>query len=110
MTSSGSPLLSSHSQRVRHAVDVVEPRGDQRDLENRSVVETGGAQTFVIVLPDFGRVLGDFHHVVEHDSLLRSNGSGGVVLLQRIDQFFIQRDATQKLCVGVDSINAPVGD
>jgi hypothetical protein len=30
-------------------------------------------------------------------------------VLQGLDQFFVQRDATQKLCVGLDSIHAPVG-
>ena len=92
-------LLSSHSQRVGYAVNVVEPGGDQRYLQNRLVVEAGGTQPLMIVFPDFGRIFGDLHYVVEHDPLLGSDGSGGVILFQRIDESCVQSDPTQKLCV-----------
>jgi hypothetical protein len=47
--------------------------------------------------------------VIEHHPLLSRNGSGGVILLQRLHQFLIQCHSTQKLCVRLDSIVAPVG-
>lgn len=34
-------LLSPHSERIRHAVDVVEPGSDQRDLQDPPIVEAG---------------------------------------------------------------------
>ena len=73
------------------------------------VVEAYGPQFFVIVFPDFGRVFRELHDIIEHDAFLRRNGRGGVVAFQGRDQFFIEGDATQKLCVRLDSINAPVG-
>ena len=36
--------LSRHTQRISHAVDVVEPRGNQSDLQNSLVVKADGAQ------------------------------------------------------------------
>ena len=103
-------LLPSDAQGVGYAVYVVEPGGDQRDLQDCFVVESGGSQALVVVLPYLSRVPGKFDYVVEHHSLLPGYGCGGVVLLQCFDEGFIQGDATQKLCVGVDSIDAAVGD
>jgi hypothetical protein len=103
-------LFASHAQGVGYAIDVVKPRRDQGDLQDCLVVESGGAQAVVVVFPDSRGVLREFDHVVQHHALLFGYGGGRVVLLQRVDQCFVQRYATQKLCVGLDSIDAPVGD
>jgi hypothetical protein len=103
-------LLSAHSQRVGHAIDVVEPRRDQRDLQNPAIVESGGAQAFDIVFPNLGGVASELNHVVQHDPFLRRDWRGAVVILQRFYQAFIKGHSTQKLCVGFDSILAAVGD
>ena len=84
--------------------------GDERDLKNCPIVKAGCSQLFVILLPDLGGIFGELNDVVEHDTLLGRDRSGGVVTFQRFDQSFVQRNATQKLCVGIDSIHAPVGD
>ena len=102
-------LLPPYTQRIGHPVDVIKPGRDQCDLQDASVLETCRPQLLVIIFPDAGGVFCEFHDVVEHYPLLRRDGSGGVVLLERLNQLFIQGHATQKLCVSADSINAPVG-
>src|SRR5947209_1585188 len=92
-------LFSSYSQRVRHAVDVVEPGSNQSYLQDRLIVKSHSAQFVVIIFPDLGRVSSNFYVVVEHLPFLLSDGSRCVVPLQRLAQTLIQRDPTQKLCV-----------
>jgi hypothetical protein len=103
-------LFPPHPQPVGHSIDVVEPRCNESDLQNCFVVETRTPQAVMIIFPDFGSVFGKFDHVVQHRALFPGDGSGRVVPLQRFNQCFIQRYSAQKLCVGVDSIHAPVGD
>ena len=85
----GDFLLPPHSQCICHAIDVVEPRGDQRDLQNAPIIEAHGAQAFDVVLPHPGRIFCQSDDVVDHDALLWRDRRGGVVLLQRLYQFFI---------------------
>src|SRR5215472_18834808 len=47
-------LLSPYSQRIGHAVDVVEPRRDQRDLQDRRIVKSRRPQPLVVILPYLG--------------------------------------------------------
>jgi len=103
-------LFSSYSQRVRHAVDVVEPSSNQSDLQDRLIVKSHSAQFVVIIFPDLGGVFSNFHGVVKHRPFLRSDGSRCVIFFQSFDQILIQRNPTQKLCVRFDSIDAPVRD
>jgi hypothetical protein len=63
----------------------------------------------MILQADPGGVSGHLHDVIEHHSFLLGNRSDRVVVLQGLDQFFIKRDSTQKLCVRLDSVMAPVG-
>jgi hypothetical protein len=95
----GSRLFTPDAQRICHAIDVVEPRCDECDLQNCFVVESRAPQAVMIIFPDFGSVFGKFDHVVQHRALLLGDGSGRVVPLQRFDESFIQRYSTQKLCV-----------
>jgi hypothetical protein len=99
----------AHAESIGDTIDVVEPGSDQRDLKNSAVVETHGAESGVICGRALGGVFGQLHDVIEHDAVLIGDGRGLVVFLQRIDHFFVERDATQKLCVGFDSIVAAVG-
>ena len=55
-------------------------------------------------------VFGQLDHIIDHHAVLLTDGRGFVIAFQSFDQFFVQRDATQKLCVGFDSIHAPVGN
>lgn len=102
--------LSSHSERVRDAIDVVEPGRDQRDLQDALVVEPGCPQPLMITFPDLSGVLGELHDVIEHNAFLICNRRRGVIPLKRFNQLLIQGHSTQKLCVGIDSINTPIGD
>src|SRR5580692_2522289 len=92
-------LFSTHAQRVGHAIDVVEPRGDERNLQNSAIVKSRGPQPLDVVFPNLGRVLGQLDHVVKHHALLGRDRRRRVVPGQRLDQLFVQRDPTQKLCV-----------
>src|SRR5207245_11655639 len=90
-------LFSSYSQRVRHAVDVVEPGGNQSYLQDRLIVKSHSAQFVVIIFPDLGRVSSNFYCVVEHRPFLLSHGSRCIVPLQSLDRPHIVRDYMQKL-------------
>jgi hypothetical protein len=62
--------LSSNSQRIRDAVDVVEPGRDQRDLKNAAIVEADGAQPIVIRGLDPRGIARDLLDVLEHHAIL----------------------------------------
>jgi hypothetical protein len=62
----------------------------------------------VIVGRNFRRILRQLHHVIEHGAILCTDFRRLVIPLQRVHERFVQSDATQKLCVGFDSIDAPV--
>jgi len=91
--------VAANPQCVGDAIDVVEPGGDQRDLQDGPVVEASAAQPFMILGRDLGCVLGELDHVVDHHPLAIRDGSFRVVLFQCLDQFFVQGNPTQKLCV-----------
>ena len=55
-----------------------------------------------------GGVGGELHDVVEHHPILLADGRRPVVVAERGDQCFIQGDSTQKLCVRLNSVIAPV--
>ena len=103
-------MATADAQGVCDAVDVVEPRGDQGDLQDGLVVEAGGAELVVIAGANARGVLGQLNDVIAHDALGGGKGSGLVVLAGSLDQRFIECDATQKLCVGFNSIPAPIRD
>ncbi len=100
--------IPADAKRIGDAVDVIEPRGDQRDLEYSLVVKSRRTQGFKIYSADAGGVLRQLHHVIQHHSIRRGDGRIGVVLPQRADEVVIESHGTQKLCVGFDSIHAPV--
>jgi hypothetical protein len=79
-------------------------------LEYAAIVKADGAEGGVVRGAALGGVFGELDDVIEHDAVLGGDGRGGVVALQRGDHVFVERDATQKLCVGLDSIVAAVGD
>ena len=65
-TDACSHSVAADPQRIGNPVDVVEPRRDQRDLQDRPVVKAGTAQPFVVQGRDLGRVLGELDHVIDH--------------------------------------------
>src|SRR5262245_14323111 len=100
--------VPSHPERIGYAIDVIEPGRDERDLQYSLVGKSGRPQMIVILSLNAGGVFSQLDHVVKHDSILIADGGSRVVPLQRIDQLLIQRYSTQKLCVRLDSIDAPV--
>ena len=97
-------------KRVRNAIDVVEPRRDERDLQNSLVIETDCAQPLVIGGRDARRVARDLHDVIEHHFLLLGDRRLAVVVFESGYQLLVQCNPTQKLCVRLDSIMTPVRD
>jgi hypothetical protein len=91
--------VAAHSECIRDAVDVVEPRRDQRDLKNRPIVEAGVTQPLVVGWRDPRCILGELHDIVEHRTLGISDRRSRVVPLQCFDEIVVKRDPTQKLCV-----------
>ncbi len=93
---------------VCHTIDVVEPGGDQVDLQDAGIVEAVFAQFLHIPPCHFpGRFcqLGD---VVQHGDIGRGQRSVVIVRTNGLYKLVIQADATQKLCVGFRSIETGV--
>ena len=95
----GSGRIPAHPERVSNPVDVVEPGGDQGDLEDTAIVESDRPQPIVELRRNFGGVAGDLLGELEHHAVLLRDGRGSIVPRQGLDEGLIQRDATQKLCV-----------
>ncbi len=92
-------LVPPHPQGIRHPIDVVKPRRDQRDLQYPAIVKSRRTQPFDIILPDARRVLGQLDHILHHHPLRRRERRSRVILFQRLHQLPIERNPTQKLCV-----------
>ena len=110
LTTSSLNLFSPDAERVCYAVDVVEPRSDERDLENPLVVKPDRAQALVVIARDARGIPRQLHHIVQHGAILIRQGRARVIVLELADEIFVQCDATQKLCVGFDSIMAAIID
>ena len=105
----GGPV-ATYAESIGNAIDVVEPGGDERDLEDAAIVEADFAQVRDVVARTLRGVLCELHNVVEHPAVLLRKRRLRVVVAQLRNEGFVQRDATQKLCVRLDSIKAAVGD
>jgi hypothetical protein len=79
-------------------------------LEDAAVIETGGTEIFVVGAAALGGVAGELDDVFEHGFVLIADRGGAEISLQRGDHFVVEAGATQKLCVGFDSIETAVGD
>jgi hypothetical protein len=64
----------------------------------------------MICLSDARGVTGYLRHKIQHESILIGYLRGSIISLQVFYQPLIESDATQKLCVGLDSIMTAVGD
>ena len=102
--------IPPYSQRIGHAVDVVEPGGDQRDLEDGAIVEAGGSQVVMILRRDLGRVFRQLDDIVDHGALGRGDRRLRIIFPQRLDEMVVQGNPTQKLCVRDNSVMALVGE
>jgi hypothetical protein len=77
----GERLITAHAERIGDPVDIVEPRRDQRDLQDSLIVEADGSQTFVMRGRNLCRILRQLHDVIEHHAILLGDGSASVVRL-----------------------------
>lgn len=101
-------LLPSNAETVCDAVDVVEPGGDEIDLKNAYIVEANGPQGIEVVGVDGGRGKGQLLDVTEHGAFAVRQVRRPPVFLECFRQPFIQGNETQKLCVRLHSVEAPV--
>src|SRR5438477_12283314 len=78
------PLLpssfSAHAEGVGDAVDVVEPGGVERDLQDGAVVEAHRPKSPVILWRDAGGVARHLRYVLEYSPVLLSNWRATCVL------------------------------
>ena len=74
--------LAPNPQRIGDAVDVIEPGGNQRNLQNALIVKADATQAGVVIGTDFGRILRDLDDVIQHHAILLVYGSGFVILAQ----------------------------
>jgi hypothetical protein len=100
--------ISSHAESIRYPIDVVEPRRDQRDLQDSPVIEAYISQACMVGRGTLRCISRELDDVVKHRAILARNRRLPVVSPQHGDKFFIQTRSTQKLCVRFDSIKAPV--
>lgn len=98
------------AERVCDAIDVIEPRGDERDLQYGFVVKTDRAQAHVVVSRNSCGIFSELHHVIQHRTFLCADRGLAMVFAQCLNQCFIQCDPAQKLCVRFQSILAAVRD
>jgi hypothetical protein len=101
--------LPPNPQRIGHPIDVIEPRSNQRDLQDALIIEAGRSQSLMVARRDLGRVLGQLHHVINHHPFDFGDRCGLIILFERLDERIIQSDPTQKLCVRDNSVMAFVG-
>src|SRR4029077_17516153 len=62
-------LIAPDTQSIRHAIDVIEPGRDQRNLQNAAIVEAHGPEFGVIVRRNLGGILGQLHDVIKHGTI-----------------------------------------
>jgi hypothetical protein len=75
--------VAAYSQGVGDAIDVVEPRCDQRDLQDRFIIEPDFAQSFVVFSGYPRSVLRQPDYVIQHCVILFADGGLGVVGFER---------------------------
>jgi len=102
--------VPTNAESISNSVDIVEPRGNQGNLKNSLIVKSGLAQAFVVLRVNARRVPGQLHDIIKHDAILFTDRSAAIIGFERLNQFFIERNATQKLCVRFDSIMTAVRD
>ena len=101
-------LCLPHPERVGDSVRVAEPAGDDAKLEDRLVVEALGAELVEVLRAEPGGVARELLDELEHHVVRPRDVGRAVVVSQRLHEVGIERDATQKLCVGLQSIEAAV--
>jgi hypothetical protein len=101
-------LPAADAEAIGNPINVVEPAGDQVDLQDGAVVETDPAQAVEVFrghLPGVPRELGG---VVEHGPVGLVQRRLRVVPPQRGGEFLLQRDPGQELGVTLNSVKAAV--
>ncbi len=76
-------ITATDAQRVRDPIDVIKPRGHQRDLQDSLIVEPDAAELAVMRWSDSRGVPRYLNDVVQHDAVLLRDRRLRVILLER---------------------------
>jgi hypothetical protein len=104
----GIVLISPESQRVRYPVNVAKPRRDERDLQDRFIVDPDSPKAIKCAGMDARGVLRHLGDIIEDRPILFVQIGRLVIGPDRIGKRVIQRGPTQKLCVTLNSVETPV--
>lgn len=77
-------LFSPYPQGVGDTVNVVEKRGNQRDLQDRGVVEANLLERIHVITPKRRRIFGEFLDIREHSSVFLIQISRAPVTLDSV--------------------------
>lgn len=105
-----SGFISPDTQCIGDAVDVVEPGGDERDLQDSQILEAHFTQPGVMAWMNPAGVTGQLNDIVEHRPIGLTQLRLCIVTPQCGDQSLIESHLTQKLCVRLRSVEAVVDD
>jgi hypothetical protein len=103
-----SPLTPPHSQAIRDAIDVIEPTGDQVDLQDGLIVEAHPAQSVEVLGRDPPGMARQFRGVIEHCPIGVVEGGLSVVPPQRGGEFLVQRNALEELGMAFYSVKTAI--
>lgn len=78
-------LIPAYAQSVSDAINIIEPRCNERDLQDCPIVEAGGPQFVMILAVDLRRVFREPNDIIQHDALLAGNRRGFVILPQGLN-------------------------
>jgi hypothetical protein len=93
-------------QCVGHAVDVVEPGRDERDLQNSHVIETDGSEACEILRSEFVGSRGQAHGEIEHGAILLGQFGLSIVPPQRGGEFVVETGPAKELDMALRSVKA----
>ncbi len=82
-------LIPADPQRVRHTVDVVEPRRDERDLQYATIIKSDRPKSLMVRPADASGIARQLYDKVQHDPFLLADVSSRVILFQRSHEFVV---------------------
>jgi hypothetical protein len=99
----------AYPESIGDSIDIIEPGSNQSNLQDAFIVEAGTSKPIVMLRKNSRSILRQLDDKIEHYTILLRDRRGFVVVLQRRYHIFVQGHATQKLCVRLNSIIAPIG-
>jgi hypothetical protein len=99
---------ATHAQAVGHAVDVVEPRRNQIDLQDGGIVEAMLPKSVEVLGRDLLGVARELSGVIEHRAVGGGQLGLRVIPTQRVGKFVVERGPAQELGVAFPSVEAAI--